>query len=72
MVLHQVVRENLATFLAEAEAHQGLPRHVEQEFLHQYLPCTSVPLEESLCFRGLDRVVEPARHKTVGSQATLG
>ena len=31
-VLHQVVRENLETFLAEAEAHQRLPRHVEEEF----------------------------------------
>ena len=37
-VLHQVVRENLSTFLAEAEAHRGLPRHVEQDFL-QYLSC---------------------------------
>jgi hypothetical protein len=37
-VLHHVVRENLSTFLAEAEAHRGLPRHVEQDFL-QYLSC---------------------------------
>jgi len=30
-VLHQAVRENLATFLAEAAEHGGLPRHVERE-----------------------------------------
>jgi len=37
-VLHQAVRENLATFLAEAGEHGGLPRHVEQE-LFDYLDC---------------------------------
>jgi len=33
-----VVRENLATFLEEAQEHGGLPRHVEKEFF-DYLDC---------------------------------
>jgi hypothetical protein len=37
-VLHQVVRENLATFLEEAQEHGGLPGHVEKE-LFDYLGC---------------------------------
>ena len=37
-VLHQAVRQNLATFLEEAQEHGGLPRYVEQEFF-RYLDC---------------------------------
>ena len=37
-VLHQVIRENLATFLAQSEEHFGLPRLIEQDFL-RYLDC---------------------------------
>ena len=38
-VLHEVVREHLETFLAQArEDGRGLPRHVENEF-RRYIPC---------------------------------
>jgi hypothetical protein len=37
-VLHQAVRQNLASFLEEANERGGLPRHVEQEFF-RYLDC---------------------------------
>jgi Transposase zinc-binding domain len=38
-VLHEVFREHLETFLAQAREHgRGLPRHVENE-LRRYLSC---------------------------------
>ncbi len=53
MVLHRVVREHLATFLASGREERGgsLPRYVEEE-LRRYLRCGSLA-------PGFLRVVRP-------------